>query len=151
MTSACGTRQIAISALAVFVVTMGINYIAHANLMVGLYAETVQLWRTPADMQSLFPACLLPQLIVSLLVASAYSYYRALPACSGTTTCRHRSSLRFGLWLGALTGVLAASAYFYIPITATLALGWLVTEFVKGIAVGFALSFTYCQKDANAL
>jgi hypothetical protein len=53
------------------------------------------------------------------------------------------NGLRFGLYFGVFAGILSASWYLWVPVPATLALGWMVTRFIQVLGAGFIIGLVY--------
>ena len=141
-----------ISALAVFVVTMGYDYYIHHVCMKDIYAATAKLWRNPAEMAAMFPWVIAYHAILAVLVAMFYHAWRENQTMGKITTasCPYRKSmLGFGVWIGLFTGVIAAASYIWIPIPAELAKYWFAAELLKGILVSIALTFVYNRYEAK--
>lgn len=111
------------------------DFIVHSQLLMPLYLETPQLWRTPADMQAHFGWMAMTQAFLAFI--SAFIFTRNFEG-KGIA-----EGVRFGLMIGLLLGVSMAGSYAWSPISLTLALSWLAAGTAMGLGLGVIYSLTY--------
>lgn len=153
--SRCFKQWIVSSAAAA--IFMGLfDMVVHGHLLMGMYRATAALWRSDAEMQALFPLPFAPSLLLGMLAATAYGFYRRklvscpLPA-DKPARCMVKKSLCFGLWFGLVIGIVQASSVIYLPIPEMVAITWLGVNIIKGLLLGLVLKFTYCGKAMPAV
>lgn len=129
------TQRFIISVIAVFAFMFAYEFVVHGQLMMPIYNETPQLWRTPEEMQALMPWSIITGLALSAIIAWIFVQHYENKG--------HQEGLRFGLWVGLLLGVMQFGAYNYLPISMNLALAWLAILVVEGLGIGLVLSATY--------
>lgn len=54
-----------------------------------------------------------------------------------------RNGLRFGLYFGILSGIQAAGAYYYLPISAMLAVCWFGAYVIESLVGGYLIGLIY--------
>jgi hypothetical protein len=131
----CNIKHLIISLIAGFAFTFVYDYVVHTKLMMDMYAQTPQLWRTEEAMADNFHFMLLSQIATVFLTVVIFSKnYEGKGLAEG---------LRYGLLIGLLMGVLMASSYIWMPISGALALSWLASGVGLGLGLGAIYSFTY--------
>ncbi len=137
-----------ISAIAVFLFTMGFDWYVHGHMLMDMYKQTASVWRPEGEMQALSHWCFIRHAIVAALLAGAYGCWRDNQSMGkvGSEKCPYKKSmLGFGLWVGLLLGVTEAGSYVYLPIPAKLAQMWFAAELIKGLGIGIVLNFVHIK------
>lgn len=145
------SRTWVVSALGVFVVSMAFDWYVHGHMLADLYNEFARVWRPKAQMEAMSMYCVLSHVVLSVLIAMFYACWRENQSMGkvGSDRCPYRKSvLGFGLWIGLFTGVIAASGYIYLPISAELAQMWFLAAVVKGLLLGIVLNFVHTRYEA---
>lgn len=111
------------------------DYILHNKILMDVYAQTSDLWRTPEEMQSHYTFMLLVNFLIAFLTAAIYG--------KGHEGKGIAEGLRFGLLIGLFIGVMNAAAYTWLPISSGLAQAWFLGGLVKGLGLGILYSLIY--------
>ncbi|MGQ0528199.1 MAG: hypothetical protein ACT4OY_09280 [Alphaproteobacteria bacterium] len=120
-----------------FAFAFAFDWIVNAYFMRDLYDRTPQLWRSDAEMQETVWVIWLYEFVVVLLTAFIFTRnYEGRGTGEG---------VRFGALIGLLFGVQMAASYAWMPISADLAVAWLVTGVLKGLGLGVIYALTYCD------
>ncbi|PIQ83396.1 MAG: hypothetical protein COV75_07650 [Candidatus Omnitrophica bacterium CG11_big_fil_rev_8_21_14_0_20_63_9] len=127
-----------LAGLAAFAVVFVLDFIAHGRLLMGLYEQTVSVWRPQTEAHGMMGLMMLGQVLFGLLFAFIY----AKGYESG------KSGLGQGLRFGALIGVFVAVPYvsvWYVvlPIPWALALGWVASALVDCLVAGAVVGVIY--------
>ncbi len=121
--------------LAGFVFLFAYEWALHGVLLMDIYLQTPNLWRTPEDMTALFPFQLLGQFALTFVSALLFTrHYEAKGVMEG---------VRFGGWLGLVFGVMMASSFVWMPISGTLAVAWFVGGLLQGVGLGVIFALLY--------
>lgn len=124
-------------AVAGFVFTFVYDYIVHGIMLVPIYNDTPEIWRSPQMMEEYFPFYILFTVLIVSVLAKVFLYnYENKGVGEG---------IRFGAILGSLMGLYGASMVCYMPISWDLALLWFASSFFQLICLGLIFS-TICQK-----
>jgi len=131
-------KRFALSLLTGFVFVFAFDFIVHGNLLIGMYGDTPQLWRTEAEMGTYFPFMLLAQFMTVFATALIFTrHYEGKGIKEG---------VRYGVLIGFLMGVLMAASYAWMPIAGMLALSWFFSGQILGLGLGVIYALTY-RKD----
>ena len=121
--------------IAGFITLFLLEWGIHGVMLADIYAETPNLWRSPDEMDALFPWMLLGQFVLVDVLVFIYSRNCE---CKGWT-----EGLRFGAMIGLLLAVLNIMVYLYMPISLELAMLWAGAVFVEMILVGIVIALIY--------
>ncbi len=125
--------------LAVFLFTFLYEALVHGHMLMEDYRATQALWRGDAEMQNYFGAAVLSNILKSLLFAFIFTcHYEAKGLAEGA---------RYGLYVGALLGVMQFATYAYMPIPLALAAKWLVVQIVYGVLAGTLTAAIYRKPE----
>lgn len=140
-TASCSLKKWFLSSLLVFVLAMAIDWFVHGYLLMDTYKATANLWRSEEEMQQFFPFCIARHVLQAMIFVALFGCWRAHATLGavGSKDCPYKKSLGFGLLVGMMIGLQAASSYFYMPIPHQLAVWWLVSEALKWAVVSAAL------------
>ncbi len=128
-------KRFALSLIAGFAFTFAYDFVVHGNLMMGLYQQTPQLWRTPEDMQAYLPFMMMFQFLTVFVTALIFTRnYEGRGVMEG---------VRYGLLIGLLMGIMMAAPYAWMPISGMLSFMGFVCGVVLGIGQGVIYALTY--------
>ena len=142
----CSKKACIVSTLIVFVFMMAYGWLIHGHLLMALYNETPALWRTQAEMESFFPWCFLPNVLLSIFYTCTYSCWKK----KLILTPDPKFALGYGVFIGITTGLMQAYSYYYMPISLNLALAWFLAYFAQGVLIGVILGCTFKQACKTA-
>jgi hypothetical protein len=109
--------------------------LVHGHLLMPMYEETKELWRTQDDMaEYLSMAMGIQFLFVAILCFIFTRNYEEKGMDEG---------VRFGAMFGLLLGLMAFAPYVWMPISMTLAVAWAAVTFVELLLLGIIFSLTY--------
>jgi len=124
-----------LSVFAGFIFIFISDYGIHQNLLMGLYEQTTQFWRSPETMMDFFPLMLGAQFLMAAITAYIF-----------TRNCEDKGimeGVRFGIPLGLLFALMMSMSYVWMPIPLALAGGWAASGFAQGLGLGIIYSLTY--------
>ncbi|MCR9192341.1 MAG: hypothetical protein NXI01_06735 [Gammaproteobacteria bacterium] len=121
--------------VALFLFMFSYETLVHGFLLKNIYLETPTIWRDYNEMISYTPF----NMVITALLALWITFIFTLVFKEGGS----KNGLRFGLCLGILSGIQAAGAYFYLPISAVLATCWFTTYVVESIIGGYIIGLIY--------
>jgi hypothetical protein len=113
------------------------DMILHGNILIALYDQTPELWRTPDDMMANFYFTLLTEFLTvftTLLVFTRHFEKKGIA-----------EGVRFGILIGLVLAVQMAAPYGWLTISPLLAFGWFVGGIAQGIALGMIYAVFYRQ------
>ena len=116
------------------------------------YKATSSLWRSNEEMEILHNGWILYYACLAALFTHWFKKTKFIFTRScGTpidpaTCCPLKSGACFGLKIGVLMGLVMASSFLYMPISASLAIKWLLAGVLQGLGVGIILGLT-CRKN----
>jgi hypothetical protein len=129
------TTRYLLAALAVFVFTFVFDFVVHGHLLLPLYNETPNLWRTPEDMEANLHWVLISQTLMALVITFLFTRnYEG----KGT-----QEGVRFGLYVGLVLAAPQIGMTAWMPIATTLAFLWAAAAIVYGIGTGVVASLVY--------
>lgn len=121
--------------VALFVFIFLYEFIVHGVLLTHIYSETPTIWRSQADMISFFP--------FNVTVMIAFAIWITFIFTRLFKEGGWRNGVRFGIYFGILSGIQAAGAYYYLPISAVLAGYWFIVNFLECLIGGFIIGAIY--------
>jgi hypothetical protein len=127
-----------VTALAVFVVYFGLEFLVHGVLLAGLYRETASVWRGEEYMKKLFGFMVLGQAIFAFVFAWIYAkgFEPGKPGLA--------QGLRFGWLIGLLVGPATGLVWYVVlPIPETLAAAWAVAGVAESLVIGAVAGLIY--------
>jgi hypothetical protein len=129
------TTRYLLAALAVFIFTFVFDYVVHGNLLLPLYNETPDLWRTAEDMQANFHWALMSQAFMALVITFLFTRnYEG----KGT-----QEGVRFGFYVGLVLAAPQIGMVAWMPISPTLAFLWAAAAIIYGIGTGVVAALVY--------
>ncbi|MEM7618192.1 MAG: hypothetical protein AAF244_02295 [Pseudomonadota bacterium] len=131
-------KRYALSVIAGFIFVFVFEYMLHGNLLMGLYEQTSNLWRSTEEMEKYAPFMGLVQFLTVVILAFIF-------------TCNFENKgvtegARFGLLIGLLFGVGMIGMYAYMPIPMALAVAWFIGTLIEMTALGIVFSLTCKEK-----
>ncbi len=161
----CPKKQCFISVIALFVFLYAFEYVLNGHVLMGMYNETPQLWRSPEEMAQYAPWFPVRYLLLAMVITCLFKKMckcdnvggntaeasAEVPACgTGKPCCPSKKAVCFGTKIGLLMGILAASCYIWMPISGMLAIAWLVSHIIEGIGIGIVLACVWKKKECCA-
>jgi hypothetical protein len=132
------TKRYVIAAIVLFVFIYIYEAIVHGMLLMPMYLETPNLWR--GEMTAYLPFNIAIIALLALWITFIFTrFYREGGA---------RNGLHFGFYLGLLSGIQAAGAYYYLPISAALAGAWFLANLIESVVGGLIIGAIYHRKHA---
>jgi hypothetical protein len=121
--------------VALFLFIFGYEALVHGFLLRNIYLETPTIWRSYEQMIRYTP---FNTVMVGLMAFWITFIFTQLFREGGA-----RNGLRFGLYFGILSGMQAACAYYYLPISATLAACWFAVYVIESLIGGCLIGLIY--------
>jgi len=128
-------KRFILATIALFVFVFAYESFVHGTLLMNLYIKTPTLWRSYHQMKTYIPFNLI---IMGLLTIWITFIFTRLFSEGGW-----KNGLTFGVYLGVLSGIQAAGAYYYLPISAMLAGSWFVAYVIESIIGGLIIGIIY--------
>jgi hypothetical protein len=122
--------------ISVYVLVFVYAYVVHGYLLVDIYRQTPQLWRSPEDMSAYFPVMLISEIAFSIIFTLGYAFLQE--KLSGAL-----KGWQYGLGMGAAFAAIQFGVYAYMPISLTLAILWAVDALVEPVLCGVLISCLY--------
>ena len=120
-------KGIILAIIAVFIAWSALDFVIHGVLLKETYEATAHLWRTMQDTNMM----LMHAITLALAVFFVLLYHLCVSEKSVSM------GLKLGVLFGVAAGIMAASAYVYMPISLTLAIDWFVGTLVKFVVAGW--------------
>lgn len=128
-------KRYLLAALALFVFMFFYEWLLHGLILKGMYHMTPKVWRHVEEMSGNMSKMIGFQIILSAWLTFIFTQvYKAGGASNG---------LRFGAYFGVFAGLLSASWYLWLPISAALAWSWFFGNIVQGLAGGWIIGSIY--------
>ena len=118
-----------------FLFMLGFETLVHGVLLKHIYLQTPSIWRSYPDMKAYVPFNTLMMVVIAVWVTFIFT---RLFKEGGI-----ENGLRFGLYFGVLSSMQAAGAYFYLPISSSLATYWFMSYLVESLVGGFLIGLIY--------
>ncbi len=123
--------------IALFIFIFAYETLIHGLLLLSLYSQTPNIWRPFAQMQTYVPFNVGIMLFLALWIT--FIFTRFFP------TGGLKNGIRFGFYIGMLSGIQAAGAYYYLPISSSLAVAWFIFGVIESVLGGALIGFIYRQ------
>jgi hypothetical protein len=121
-------KQRLLATLAVTITWIILDIIIHGNLLMGLYMQTMHLWRPESEMMPVFMNII--TIVSSLLFVLIY--------CQLVKEKNASNGIKLGVIVGLLIGTLSGlGSYAYMPIPSILAAAWALSHLIKFTIAGF--------------
>jgi len=124
--------------VAVFAVFFVLDILVHGFALMGLYEQTVSVWRPEEQMQKLRYLMNIGQLLFAVVFVWIYGkgYESNKPGVG--------QGIRYGLYVGLLVVAFQNFVWYVVlPIPFALVLAWMVAPIVKCLAAGVAVGALY--------
>ncbi len=128
-------KRFAIAAVVFFVFIFVYETVVHGILLAPIYNQTPTIWRNYLQMQAYVPFNIVIMILLSLWLTFIFTQ---LFSQGGW-----KNGLRFGFYIGFLSGIQAAGAYYYLPISATLAGSWFLAQVIESLMGGLLIGAIY--------
>lgn len=128
-------KRYLLAAIMLFAFVFVFESFVHGHLLMGLYSQTPLIWRDHDEMQTFIPFNIAMMIFLSLWITFIFTRFFK----TGGLKC----GLQFGFYIGVLSGLQAAGAYFYLPISATLAFAWFASNLIESSAGGLLIGLIY--------
>jgi hypothetical protein len=126
------------ASLAFFVFMFFYDWLVHGVLLMKIYEQTAQIWRTEQEMHAHMPLGFLCHILTAAWLGLAFTQFYK----NGGT----KNGVTFGVFFGGILGLAAACAYIWLPIPAALAWYWFFANFFKYLLGGYILGAIYRKK-----
>lgn len=121
--------------LVLFLFIFGYETLIHGFLLKNLYLETPSIWRNYEQMMHYAPF----NTVIMVLLAFWITFIFTRLFREGGA----RNGLCFGLYFGILSGIQAAGAYYYLPISAMLSVCWFGAYVIESLVGGYLIGLIY--------
>lgn len=128
-------KRFFIAFIALFLFIFGYETLIHGVLLKSLYFETPTIWRNYDQMMSYAPFNTIIMGVIALWITFIFTQ---LFKEGGS-----KNGLRFGFYFGVLSGIQAAGAYYYLPISAMLAFCWFCAYVIESLIGGYLIGLIY--------
>lgn len=128
-------KRFLVAAVALFAFIFVYESGVHGFLLKPIYLETPSLWRSCDQMMAYMPF----NIVIMGLIAFWLTFIFTRLFQEGGL----KNGLHFGVYLGVLSAIQALGAYFYLPISETLAACWFATYLVESILGGCLIGLIY--------
>lgn len=145
MSGKCCSKNFVLSAIVITAYGWLFDFLVHGKLFMHMYVDTAALWRPDSEMQQMMPFCIGYHIVIAFIITGGYLCWRKRITIGpvGSSECPYRQSMGFGLWLGLILGLSAATTYIFLPMPGKLALVWLGANTVKWVIGGALLEKLY--------
>ena len=123
------------AAIALFAFIFVYESLIHGHLLLSLYSQTPNAWRDFADIKSLVPYNIGIMLLLAFWITFIFTRF--------FNTGGWKNGVKFGFYLGVLSGIQAAGAYYYLPITFTLTIAWFIFGVIESTLGGLLIGMIY--------
>lgn len=124
-----------LAVVSLFIFIFGYEFIVHGHLLMSMYGKTPNVWRNYSQMQNFIPFNIGVMVFLSFWITFIFTQFFK----SGGW----KNGLYFGFYVGVLSGIQAAGAYYYLPISFVLALAWFVFGVIESMVGGLLIGCIY--------
>ena len=128
-------KAMIVSGLVAFVFVFLFEFLVHGYLMMGMYQETMSVWRPQAE-SNMF-VMFLSQFLFAMSVAFFY------PIIGPDKECK--KAMPFGFGLGLIMFMPQIATYSYLPIPISISLAWGAAAFFKAFGSAVIISKTFSK------
>lgn len=128
-------KRFLLATLALFVFIFVYESFIHGFLLQDLYSETPNLWRSYDQMLNFIAFNIVIEVIIALWLTFIFTRFFPQGGVS--------NGFRFGFYIGVLSAIQAAAAYFYLPISLMLSGSWFAAYLIESILGGLILGAIY--------
>ena len=131
------TRRWLSAGVAAFVVISLLDYVAHGNLLMGLYRQTASVWRAEEGHSKawlMYSGTFIFSMLFALIYAKGYESGKAGLG----------QGLRYGILIGLLYSIPHLTIWYVVlPIPLALAAGWVASSFIDCVTAGMVVGLLY--------
>ncbi len=132
-------KGVILAIIAVFIAWSALDFLIHGMLLKETYEATAHLWRPMQEMNmTLMHGVTLSVAICFVLIYQACVTQKSI--CIG---------VKLGVLFGLAAGIMAASAYAYMPIPVSLAIHWFAGVFVEFVVAGWLMGLLIKSEDSQ--
>ncbi len=128
-------KRFVAAAVALFVFIFAYESFVHGFLLMGLYNETPTIWRSYNQMMAFMPFNIVMMALITIWISFIFT---RLFKEGGW-----KNGIHFGVYFGVLSGIQAAGAYYYLPISGILAASWFIAYIIESIVGGLLIGLIY--------
>ena len=128
-------KRYVLAVIILFLFIYAYESVVHGVLLMNIYNETPNLWRNYDEMMSYLPFHIVLMAILAIWITFIFTQFFKEGGV--------QNGFYFGLYLGILAGLHAAGAYFYLPISASLASIWFITYVIESTLGGMIIGLIY--------
>lgn len=128
-------KRYLVATLALIIFMGAYECYVHTVLLSHIYSETPQLWRTMGEMSSHGAFGIATMVALALWIT--FIFARLFPE-GGV-----KNGLHLGVYLGVLSAIQAAGAYYYMPISINLAVYWFIVYVIESVVGGLLIGAIY--------
>ena len=134
-------KGVILAIVAIFITRSAFDFVIHGMLLKEAYEATAHLWRPMEDMNvMLMHAVTLSVAVCFVLIYQACVTQKSI--CIG---------VKLGILFGLAAGIMAASAYAYMPISVSIAIHWFTGVFVAFIVAGWLVGVFIKSEELPAV
>ncbi len=135
MANKMNIKRYIIATIALFLFIFIYETVIHSMLLLSLYSKTPTIWRNLTEMKSFVPFNIGVMALLSISLTFIFTrFFKSGGWMNG---------LRFGFYMGILSGIQAAGAYYYLPISFSLAMVWFVFGVIESTLGGMIIGALY--------
>lgn len=128
-------KRYILAVIALFVFIFAYESVVHGMVLINIYKETPNIWRTYDEMVSFAPFNHIVMAILALWITFIFTRFY--------NTGGIKNGFKFGIYMGILAGIQAAGALFYLPISEVLAGAWFITYVIESTIGGLIIGSIY--------
>ncbi len=128
-------KRFLIAMIGLFIFIFGYETIIHGFLLTNIYSETPSIWRSYDQMVAYMPFNIGIMALITIWIVFIFT---RLFEEGGW-----KNGLKFGFYFGVLSGIQAAGAWYYLPISGLLAGYWFIAYVVESLLGGLIIGFIY--------
>jgi hypothetical protein len=130
-----------LAVIAMFIYIYAFEFVVHGKLLAHLYSQTPTAWRDYHEMLTHVPFNMMIMALLSIWLTFVFT---RLFKKGGW-----KNGIEFGLYIGVLSGIQAAGAYYYLPISLTLTGAWFVAYVIESIIGGLIIGAIYQHNNTH--
>lgn len=130
------TRRFILAVVVAFVFVFVSNFLIHGMWMGPVYAATMELWRSEAEMQARFPWMLAGQFLAAFTFVSLWTIGLGRCGCKG-------GAITYGVLMGLFSQANTLITYVVSPLTPEIAIKWFVAGLAQGVLLGLITHAIY--------
>jgi hypothetical protein len=141
----CPKKKCLLSFLSVFAFMMGYETLEFSVWLAPLYKASASMWRPMADMDSLSNWYIVHTAVLAGIICCLYKCFhpcemgKDAAAPMDDKSCAFKRSIKFGVKIGLLMGVLASRSYAWMPVHMNITMAWFFGALAEGVGIGLVL------------